>query len=81
VSNSETLAIGPWLEKLWDQGGSGLLLSGGSAPRIRVDGKFRPLEGTPVLTGAQTDEITLSLLNPRQHKMFKNYLNVQLVFS
>ena len=33
--------ISPWLQMLWDQGGSDLLLTGGSAPRLRVDGQLR----------------------------------------
>jgi twitching motility protein PilT len=81
VSNSETLAIGPWLEKLWDQGGSDLLLSGGSAPRIRVDGKLRPLEGAPTLTGEQIDEIALPLLSPGQIEIFREQLDVDFAFS
>ena len=80
MSEDQTLAIGPWLEKLWDRGGSDLLLSGDSAPRIRVDGKLRPLEGAPMLTGDQIDEIALPLLTPGQHKIFKDWLNVEFAF-
>ncbi len=40
-----TESISPWLQMLWDQGGSDLLLTGGSAPRLRVDGKLRPIAG------------------------------------
>ena len=32
MSENQTLAIGPWLERLWDQGGSHLLLSLFSIP-------------------------------------------------
>ena len=44
MSNDKNSAIEPWLQNLWDKGGSDLLLSGGSAPRIRVDGKLIPVE-------------------------------------
>ena len=81
MSTDQTLAIGPWLEKLWDQGGSDLLLSGDSAPRIRVDGKLRPLEGAPVLTGNQIDEIALPLLTPGQLAIFRDQLDVDFAFS
>lgn len=50
--------IEPWLQTLWDRGGSDLLLSGGSAPRIRVDGKLQPIEGKAILTGEEIDEMT-----------------------
>jgi len=81
MSNSSTSAIEPWLEKLWDRGGSDLLLSGGSPPRIRVDGKLRPLEGAPVLTGDQIDEIALPLLTPGQIEIFREQLDVDFAFS
>jgi twitching motility protein PilT len=81
MSENQTLAIGPWLEKLWEQGGSDLLLSGDSAPRIRVDGKLRPLEGAPILTGAQIDEIALPLLTPGQLEIFREQLDVDFAFS
>ncbi len=81
MSNSETLSIEPWLERLWDQGGSDLLLSGGSAPRIRVDGKLRPLDGAPVLTGEQINEIALPLLTSGQRMIFEEQLDVDFAFS
>jgi twitching motility protein PilT len=74
--DASTTEIDPWLQQLWDQGGSDLLLSGGSAPRIRVDGKLRPLEGASVLTGEQIDEIALPLLTPGQVEIFKEMLDV-----
>ena len=81
MSNNQTLMIEPWLEKLWEQGGSDLLLSGGSAPRIRVDGKLRPLEGVAPLTGKQIDEIALPLLTPGQQMIFEEQLDVDFAFS
>jgi twitching motility protein PilT len=79
--DASTTEIDPWLQQLWDQGGSDLLLSGGSAPRIRVDGKLRPLEGASVLTGEQIDEIALPLLTPGQVEIFKEMLDVDFAFS
>ena len=57
MSDQATRPIDPWLEQLWEQGGTDLLLSGGSAPRIRVDGQLRPLPGAAELTGAEIHEI------------------------
>ena len=57
MSETQSPKIEPWLQTLWDRGGSDLLLSGGSAPRIRVDGKLQPIEGEAVLTGEFIDEI------------------------
>ena len=57
MTDAQSPEIEPWLQTLWDRGGSDLLLSGGSAPRIRVDGKLQPIEGEAVLTGEEIDEI------------------------
>jgi twitching motility protein PilT len=81
MSDQATRPIEPWLQQLWEQGGSDLLLSGGSAPRIRVDGKLRPVEGAPVLTGAQIDEIAQPLLTDGQRTIFEEQLDVDFAFS
>ena len=36
--------IDPWLQVLWDQQGSDLLLVSGSPPRVRVDGGLQSVE-------------------------------------
>jgi twitching motility protein PilT len=78
---SETRLIEPWLDKLWEHGGSDLLLSGGSAPRIRVDGKLRPLEGAPLLTGREVYDIAVPLLTAGQLETFEEQLDVDFAFS
>ena len=47
MGNELEASMESWLQALWDQGGSDLLLSSNSAPRIRVDGKLFPLENVP----------------------------------
>ncbi|MFZ1062208.1 MAG: PilT/PilU family type 4a pilus ATPase, partial [Acidimicrobiales bacterium] len=81
MSDAQLAGINPWLERLWDQGGTDLLLSAGSAPRVRVDGKLRPVEGAPILTGDQITEITLPLLTDGQRTIFKEELDVDFAFS
>ena len=81
MSDYKSSGIEPWLDKLWEAGGSDLLLSGGSAPRIRVDGALRPLAGAPILTGPQIDEIAQPLLTPGQLEIFKDQLDVDFAFS
>lgn len=81
MSEQNTLKIDPWLQSLWDQGGSDLLLSGGSPPRIRVDGKLRPLADVQVLTGDQINEIALPLLTDGQRMIFEELLDVDFSFS
>ena len=78
---TNTESISPWLQLLWEQGGSDLLLTGGSAPRLRVDGRLRPIEGARPMTGEEVDEIVLSLLDEPQIKNFEENLDVDFSFS
>ncbi|MGA7835851.1 MAG: type IV pilus twitching motility protein PilT, partial [Acidimicrobiales bacterium] len=73
--------IDPWLEALWDQGGTDLLLSGGSQPRIRVSGKLRPLANAETLTGDEIRAIAEELLTPTQKETFEEYLDCDFAFS
>lgn len=74
-------AISPWLQMLWDQGGSDLLLTGGSAPRLRVDGKLRTIDGTSAMTGEEVDAIVRSLLDRSQVETFETQQDVDFSFS
>ncbi len=71
----------PWLQILWDQGGSDLLLAGGSAPRIRVSGRLLPIEGFPELAAEEIDRIVQPLLTPGQKEIFAEKLDVDFAFS
>lgn len=73
--------IDAWLETLWEQQGSDLLLSSDSPPRIRVSGKLRPLEGAPVMTGDAIKSIADGLLSPGQKQVFAENLDVDFAFS
>jgi twitching motility protein PilT len=81
VDNIDIGAITPWLEILWDQGGSDLLLAGDSAPRIRVSGKLRPVEGAPVLSGLEIDKLVRTVLNPSQQETLNVEQDVDFAFS
>ena len=81
MSEVPTSSIDPWLQVLWDAGGTDLLLSGGSAPRIRVIGQLRPLENAQALTGDQIKEIAVALLTPNQREIFEEMLDVDFSFS
>ena len=81
VKRNDIETISPWLQILWDQGGSDLLLAGGSSPRIRVDGKLRPVEGAAVMSGEEIDVIVRSLLDPTQIAIFEENLDVDFSFS
>ncbi len=81
MSDQATRPIEPWLQQLWDQGGTDLLLSGGSPPRIRVDGKLNPIADAQILTGQQIDDIAKPLLTDGQRMIFEEQLDVDFAFS
>lgn len=81
MSTDQALSMNRWLEVLWNEGGSDLLLSGDSPPRIRVNGRLRPVEGAAALTGEQIDAIALPLLTPGQRETFREQLDVDFSFS
>ena len=74
-------SISPWLRKLWDEGGSDLLLTGGSAPRLRVDGKLSAINGAGEMSGEEVDLVVRSLLDPSQVRTFEENLDVDFSFS
>jgi twitching motility protein PilT len=81
MSAKSPAAIDSWLEILWERGGSDLLLSGGSAPRIRVDGKLQPIEGTEILNPEEIEDFAKPLLTSGQKAILKEMLDVDFAFS
>ena len=81
MNENQPMAIEPWLQALWDEGGTDLLLAGGSPPRIRVSGKLSPLETVQTLTGDQIRDIAFSLLTAGQKEIFEEFLDVDFSFS
>lgn len=81
MSSDPVLAIEPWLQILWDRTGSDLLLTAGSAPRIRVDGKLEPIPGESILTGERIHDIAMPLLSPGQLMTFEDQQDVDFSFS
>ncbi len=70
-----------WLEILWEQKGSDLLLTDQSAPRIRVDGRLRPVDGVDLMKGSQILAIAESLLSANQKQVFVDEKDVDFAFS
>ncbi len=73
--------IEPWIEALWNAKGSDLLLSAGSAPRIRVSGSLRIIEGEPKLSGSQMHDIVHALLSKEQAQVLEVQQDVDFAFS
>jgi twitching motility protein PilT len=81
VNNLEAGSITPWLQILWEQKGSDLLLTGDSPPRIRINGKLIPVEGAPILSGRQIDDLVRTLITPGQQAIFDSQQDVDFAFS
>ncbi len=76
VKTSVNDRINPWLELLWEHRGSDLLLTGGSAPRVRIDGSLQPVPNAPALTSNEIEGIVLSMLTTDQAKVLEEHLDV-----
>ncbi len=56
--------IDPWLQLLWERGGTDLMLTADSPPRIRVDGRLRAIQGEAVQSGEMLEKLIGELLGP-----------------
>jgi twitching motility protein PilT len=81
VNSANLEVIEEWLQLLWDNHGSDLLLVGGSAPRARIDGQLRPIEGAPVLSGDRIDAFVRSLLNDELMDVFDEHRDVDFALT
>ena len=69
------------LEELWRLGGSDLLLTPGTSPRIRVDGTLRSATDAAPLSGVDTDRMVESVLTGPQWELFSAGNDVDFSFS
>lgn len=81
MSKEATPKIDLWLEILWEKGGSDLLLSADSAPRIRVNGRLVPIDDAAPLSADQIHGIAWPLLTEGQQAIFDEQMDVDFSFS
>ncbi|HVA08085.1 MAG TPA: type IV pilus twitching motility protein PilT [Acidimicrobiales bacterium] len=80
MTGTRAFDIDPLLQMMWDQGGSDLLLTGGSEPRIRVNGALRPV-GESLLEGQAIALVVDAMLNPEQRQRFIVDKDIDFAFS
>src|SRR5438105_13999615 len=68
------------LDNLQSTYGSDLLISAGTAPRIRRDGKLEPLDAQP-LTSADTEQMVREALNEKQLRDLEQDRHVDFAFT
>lgn len=78
---TDTTSIDQWLEVLWERGGTDLLLTGSSPPRVRIDGALRPIDGEPELVSSRIDEIARVLMGAELIETFETRKDVDFSFS
>jgi twitching motility protein PilT len=78
---TETAAVESWLELLWEKGGSDVLLSAGSPPRLRVDGALIEVEGEREMLPQDIERVIHSLLNPELKGIYEHRRDVDFSFS
>jgi twitching motility protein PilT len=77
---SRTAAIDPYLEALWDRGGTDLLLTADAPPMLRVGGQLDRYAG-PDLTPDGIDAIVSGLVGPALRQAFDSDGEVDFSFS
>ena len=74
------MTIDQALDRLLEVGGSDLIISCGSPPRLRLDGRLEPLDGTP-LTPALVEPMVRGLLDGSQWKELHTRRSVDFAFT
>jgi twitching motility protein PilT len=69
------------LDSLWRAGGTDLLLTVGTCPRVRVDGELRQVPGTPSLEAADTDRMAAGVLSAEHGAALAGSGEVDFSFS
>src|SRR4029077_3012890 len=78
----ESMNVDQALDRLLERAGSDLLISSGSRPRIRKDGKLEALEGdVAVLTPEDTDRMVRDVLDAEQLKELEEKRHVDFSFT
>ena len=73
--------LNPWLETLWDRGGTDILLTAGSPPFVRVNGNMTRLDDVPELDVATIERVIFSLVNDELAAAYKDDHDIDFSFS
>lgn len=81
MAKAKTAAIKELLDALWEEKGTDLLLTAGSAPLLRVDGQLRRVAGHPVLQAADTETMIMGLLGGDLGAKFEHEKQIDFSFG
>ncbi|MEI6620487.1 MAG: type IV pilus twitching motility protein PilT [Actinomycetes bacterium] len=72
MPDAQRATVDELLAELWEAKGSDLLLTAGTAPRVRADGQLRSVSNTTKLTPADTEGMLREILTEAQRQKFEN---------
>ena len=78
---TSTAAIDAFLDELWEQKATDLLLTAGSPPLIRIDGQMTPLEGVEALSPEKVDKLVNATLGDNLAVRFEIEKEVDFSFN
>ncbi len=79
--SDEKPSVDDFLAVLWDAGGSDLLITAGTQPRIRVNTDLVPIPGSDVIKPANSERLVKSILFDEQWEAFAEGDDIDFSFS
>ncbi len=77
----DTTGIDAWLATAVEAGASDLLITGGTPPRMRIDGRLIPLVGVEMLQPDKATDVVLSVLTDDQRSALRRDKELDLAFA
>jgi twitching motility protein PilT len=81
VAKAQIEAVSKLLDVMWDEKGSDLLITAGSAPLMRVDGSLRPVPNEPVYDAEITQQLVMGIMDMELKARFKKNKQIDFSFS
>lgn len=79
--SGRTRSIDPWLDEVWDNRGTDLLLTAHAPPLIRVDGEMRPVSGGERLSEAQVETLVHEVVGADHVDRYEAEREIDFAFS
>jgi twitching motility protein PilT len=80
-AEARTASIDRWLEEVWDERGTDLLLTADAPPLIRVDAEMRPVTGGEPLSAARVEELVHEVIGAEQVERYEVEREIDFAFS
>lgn len=77
----DTTGIDEWLTAVLSAGASDLIITAGSEPRMRVDGRLTPIPGAQRLTGNSASDLIMAMLTDAQRSELRQVKELDLSFG